>query len=91
MPQNNSDTSRPALKRVVQRRDLIRQLQSAGSIGLDLSPGDPLCAAAALELERSLKIETAAAALLADVRRRFPGEALRCEFMRALDAALLAS
>ena len=29
-----------------------------------------------------------AAALLADVRRRHPGEELRCPFMAALDAAL---
>ena len=30
----------------------------------------------------------AGAALIADVRRRYPGEELRCEYMRALDAAL---
>lgn len=30
----------------------------------------------------------AASALLADVRRRYPGEELRCPFMRALDAAM---
>lgn len=32
-------------------------------------------------------LPSAAGALLADVRRRYPGEELRCEFMRALDAA----
>lgn len=31
----------------------------------------------------------AASALIADVRRRYPGEELRCEYMRALDRALL--
>ena len=30
----------------------------------------------------------AADALLGDVRRRYPGEELRCEFMRGLDAAV---
>ena len=30
----------------------------------------------------------AANALIADIRRRYPGEELRCEYMRALDAAL---
>lgn len=30
----------------------------------------------------------AAAALIADVRRRYPDEELRCPFMAALDAAL---
>lgn len=34
-------------------------------------------------------LHTAAAALLADVRRRYPGEELRCPLMRALDAAVL--
>lgn len=32
----------------------------------------------------------AARDLIADVRRRYPGEELRCEHMRALDAALTA-
>lgn len=31
----------------------------------------------------------AASNLLADVRRRYPGEELRCEFMRALDVAII--
>lgn len=30
----------------------------------------------------------AGCALIADIRRRYPGEELRCEYMRALDAAL---
>jgi len=33
-------------------------------------------------------LKIAAAALLADVRRRYPGEDLRCEYMIALDAAI---
>lgn len=33
-------------------------------------------------------VRTAASALIADVKRRYPGEELRCEYMRALDAAL---
>jgi hypothetical protein len=33
-------------------------------------------------------LEDAGSALIADVKRRHPGEELRCQFMRALDAAL---
>lgn len=33
------------------------------------------------------RLRDAAKALLDDVRRRYPGEELRCEFMRALDEA----
>ncbi len=33
----------------------------------------------------------AAADLLADVRRRYPGEELKCPYMRALDAAARAT
>ena len=33
-------------------------------------------------------LKMAASALLADVRRRYPNEDLRCEYMIALDAAL---
>lgn len=34
------------------------------------------------------RLREAAAALLADVRRRYPGEELRCPFMRDLEAAV---
>ncbi len=34
------------------------------------------------------RLHAAAAALIADVRRRYPGEELRCPYMRELDAAL---
>jgi hypothetical protein len=37
---------------------------------------------------RNAVVEEAAKALIADVRRRYPGEELRCEYLRALDAAL---
>jgi hypothetical protein len=33
-------------------------------------------------------LEEAGSALIADVKRRHPGEELRCQYMRALDAAL---
>jgi len=61
----------------------------------------PACAARAnaaearrLEEERSKAsskyacLEKAAADLLADVRRRYPGEELQCPYMRALDSAV---
>jgi len=38
----------------------------------------------------AVKVVEAATALVADVRRRYPGEELRCEFMRRLDDALRA-
>jgi hypothetical protein len=42
-----------------------------------------------LSAEARVKVlEDAASALIADVKRRHPGEELRCQFMRALDAAL---
>lgn len=37
---------------------------------------------------RVKQLEGAGSALIADVRRRYPGEELRCQYMRALDAAL---
>lgn len=37
---------------------------------------------------RSVRIEEAATALLADVCHRYPGEELRCPLMRALDEAV---
>jgi hypothetical protein len=40
------------------------------------------------ENERLRAVADAAAALIADVRRRYPGEELRCEYMKVLDAAL---
>jgi hypothetical protein len=40
------------------------------------------------ENERLRAVADAAAALIADVRRRYPGEELRCEYMRSLDAAI---
>jgi hypothetical protein len=36
-------------------------------------------------------VKTAARALIDDVRRRYPGEELRCPLMRALDEASLAA
>ena len=42
----------------------------------------------AAEVERLRILETAARALLDDVRRRHPGEDLRCPLMRAVDEAL---
>lgn len=42
------------------------------------------------EPTREGRIEQAARALLEDVRRRYPGEALRCPYMIELDAALQA-
>jgi hypothetical protein len=44
---------------------------------------------AALEAEVA-RLRTAARALLDDVRRRYPGEELRCPYMRALDEAISA-
>jgi len=38
---------------------LVRDLRQAGSIGLDMSPGDPLCARAATWIERRLTTEAA--------------------------------
>jgi hypothetical protein len=38
--------------------ELIRKLGEAGSMGLDLSPGDPLCADAAFEIGRQQAIVT---------------------------------
>ena len=35
------------------------------------------------------RLKAAATALIADVRRRHPGEELHCPYMQALDAALL--
>ena len=43
------------------------------------------CAKARAEIKR---LREAASALLDDVHRRYPGEELRCPFMRGLDAAL---
>lgn len=40
------------------------------------------------EVERERALSVAAKALLDDVHRRYPGEELRCEYMRALEAAL---
>jgi hypothetical protein len=40
------------------------------------------------EITRLKMVESAASALIADVRRRYPREDLRCEYMRALDASL---
>ena len=37
------------------------------------------------------RLRDAGSALIDDVRRRYPGEELRCEFMRALDEALTRS
>jgi hypothetical protein len=37
---------------------------------------------------REAKLRQAAQALIDDVRRRYPGEELRCEYMRALDTAI---
>ena len=39
--------------------------------------------------KRIESLETAARNLIADVRRRYPGEELRCPYMRALDEALV--
>ena len=39
-------------------------------------------------VERVRVLRYAASALIADVKRRHPGEELRCQYMRALDAAL---
>lgn len=36
----------------------------------------------------AVAIYAAASELLADVRRRYPGEELKCPYMRALDAAV---
>ena len=40
------------------------------------------------ELEKIRRIVQAARALIKDVRRRYPGEELKCPYMRELDAAL---
>lgn len=39
-------------------------------------------------MEAETELLSAARELLADVRRRHPGEEIRCEYMRALDAAI---
>ena len=39
-------------------------------------------------INRAVKIERAAQALIDDVKQRYPGEKLRCKYMRALDRAL---
>lgn len=39
-------------------------------------------------MTRLQMIESAARELLGDIARRYPGEALRCEFMRALESAV---
>lgn len=44
--------------------------------------------AALRQTTQSDALKMAASALLADVRRRYPNEDLRCEYMIALDAAL---
>lgn len=44
--------------------------------------------AEAVVLRRVKELEEAGSALIADVRRRYPGEELRCQYMRALDALL---
>jgi hypothetical protein len=41
--------------------------------------------------QRHRKLEQAAKALINDVRRRYPGEELRCPYMRDLDAACSAN
>lgn len=41
----------------------------------------------ALECENA-RLRAAGDNLIADVRRRYPGEELRCQYMRALDDAL---
>jgi hypothetical protein len=42
-----------------------------------------------LSAEARVKVlEEAGSALIADVKRRHPGEELRCQYMRALDAAV---
>lgn len=38
------------------------------------------------EWNENCELRAAARALIADVRRRYPGEELRCEYMRKLDA-----
>lgn len=40
------------------------------------------------EVERLREIERAASDLLADVKRRYPGEDLRCPYMQKLDALI---
>ncbi len=35
--------------------DLMKRLKEAGSIGLDMSPGDPLCMEALVEIEKMEK------------------------------------
>ena len=49
-----------------------------------------LARARARDLAAMMGIRSAARALVNDARRRNPGEDLRCPFMRALDAALMA-
>lgn len=44
-----------------------------------------------IEVENLKAVNTAASALIADVKRRYPGEELRCEYMKALDAATQSS
>jgi len=51
-------------------------------------PVVPTVAGQKTHLERATRIEEAAKALLADVRRRYPGEELQCPLMQALDKAL---
>lgn len=59
---------------------LVYRLRKEHSHGLSDDAAD--------EIERLRAIELAAAALIADVRRRYPGEALRCPYMITLDEAL---
>jgi hypothetical protein len=72
-------------------RDLVLRLHEAGSTGLDLSPGDPLCREAAFELGR-MRVELAGCEKVRDewckefTEQRDDAEALvkRCADLEAL-------
>lgn len=67
-----------AVERILEVRQYLKQL-----------PDEPKASPAKVDFNARLElIAEAAAALIADVRRRYPGEELRCPFMQALDRAL---
>lgn len=69
--------------------DIVSRLRDQDAIVLGgLFHAVPVMLDAANIIEKDRAVLKAATNLLADVRRRYPGEELRCPYMIALDAAL---
>lgn len=89
---NKNDPQPRTIEKLREAADVIERLEGNNK-GLVLQnallrqrpdlPVDRIPAAGMVEQLRS-----AALALIEDVRRRYPGEELRCQYMRALDEAL---